>query len=133
MRWLVAVFVFGLGCRREAARVFGIEFAKFVVPCDREKLETRIDRELLIDRAIAGRALKRRDMDELRTSFVSTLCNSLDGSWRARFVRNRIDNGVPKPVIRLTSDAGVEYLELELDSRMVRSKSSTSSCSRAAS
>lgn len=125
---LLAVVVLGLGCKRgapeartlepptlEEAKQFATDFAKLLTPCDSERLEKVMDIDLMIDRMIAGRAIKRSELRDLRRGFVGTLCSSLDSTWTARHVHTREKAGVPKPLIRLTSDAGIEYLELELD------------------
>jgi predicted Zn-dependent protease len=133
MRALIVVFVGLMACKRgqpearklvtptaEEARVFGKELAKYIAPCDTAELDRRIDRDLLIERAVANRKVDDAFMRGFKSSFESVgtvLCRQLSQQQnvQASFLRLHMVNGVPRPLIRLLQDGALNYYELDLD------------------
>jgi tetratricopeptide (TPR) repeat protein len=100
----------------DEARAVATLVASALVPCSRAKLETLVDRELLVARAIAGQRIPAAVARQTRDGFLDPFCESLQSMTRADVVGVRLDAGSPTPVIRLlTGEERYEYLELVLD------------------
>jgi hypothetical protein len=99
------------------AETFGKEFAAKLAPCDAAAVDRMIDVDVLGSRAVAGQTA------EFETGFKrglgslgGKLCEQLTAQdAKVTYLRTQQEAGVPRPLLRLISDAGVNYYQLELD------------------
>lgn len=133
MRALMLVFVGLIACARsqpearklvsptaEEAEAFGQDFAKHISPCDAGELDRRMDRELLIRRAVSNRHVTDDFIRGFKSSFGgigTVLCRqlSVQQNVAASFLRVKTVGGAPRPLIRLLQDGALNYYELDLD------------------
>lgn len=103
----------------DEAKAFAAAFAAAISPCDAGKLDTLIDRETLLRRALQHSkvtgALKDGIARGLRTSSLGQLlCRGLGQDAHYALLRIKDDGGVPRPFFRLVASGAVNYHELEL-------------------
>lgn len=133
MRALILVFIGSIACSRsqpearkltpptaQAAETFGKDFAKYMSPCQADELDRRIDRELIIQRAVSNRYVTDADVKGFKRTFGGigpVLCRQLDAQSNvaANFLRIHTVGGAPRPLIRLLQDGALNYYELDLD------------------
>jgi tetratricopeptide (TPR) repeat protein len=105
----------------EEADAFGKEFAKKLSPCESSALDSMMDTELLIARAVAHRSLGRTEVKGLSRGLGSLgdrLCTELaQQGVKAKHLRTQVVDGTPRPLVRLVFDEGLNYYQLELDKR----------------
>lgn len=105
----------------EEAEAIGKEFAKHLAPCDAGELDRMIDMELILARAVAGRAMRQSDVKGISRGFGgigARFCMELtDPELTARYLRTQVIDGSPQPLIRIVFGVGVNYYQLELDKR----------------
>jgi hypothetical protein len=122
---LVALALFA--CKNPAARkvsppttqeaeAFAKDFAGKLSPCDTAAIDRLSDVDLMLSRAVAGRS--RLDMKEFKRgmgSLGTMLCRQFSADVNITYLRVQQQDGAPRPLIRLVSDKGVNYFQLELD------------------
>lgn len=107
------------------AEAFAKDFAKHVGPCNASELDRRIDAPLLFSRVFANRKIPDAEKDGFVRGFGSVgkvLCRELTGEARvdATFLRVRLVDGAPRPLLRLVTQGILTYVELELDKQAGR-------------
>lgn len=99
---------------------FGKQIAAALAPCDTAKLDQMIDTDFILSRAIAGRPIGDEELRGIKRglgTMGARLCRELAGQegQKVVFLRSQMIGGSPRPLLRLTSGAGVNYYQFELD------------------
>ena len=107
---------------KQEAEAFGREFVKHIAPCNATEIDARIDRDLLVGRALAKRVVSKREAEAFKRGLggIGTiLCRQLDTQQNvaASYLRSQQIDGAPRPLVRLLQDGALNYYELELDKR----------------
>lgn len=101
------------------ADAFGNEIAASMSPCDPAKLDQMIDTDFILSRAVAGRAIGDEELRGIKSGLGTMgqrLCRELgQAEHKVVFLRSQMIGGTPRPLLRLTSDLGVNYYQFELD------------------
>jgi len=130
-RSLLVACLFVLSCKQEAPPApaakpptpeesdqFGKRFASHMVPCKVGELDHDIDVDLLVDRAVAGRAISSADIRGFKRGLGSVgtmLCAQITPDTTYTYLRTQTIDGTPRPLFRMLGDDGVNYHSLELD------------------
>lgn len=128
--WWVLVLVLGVGCKPEQPPAPKVTpptvaeaeaFAKVLVwhlsPCNPVALDEHVDFGLLVARAVAGRKYSAPQVAQFRKEFNGQqMCRDLKDA-KFVYLRTQMIDGVPRPLLRGLSSAGVNYMQLEIDMR----------------
>jgi len=108
----------------EEADAFAKDFAAKLVPCDGASIDQLVDMDLMVSRALAGReGFDKAGFMRGLGSLGKIMCTQLQHlTVRVKYLRTQQYGGAPRPLIRLLSEAGLNYYELELDKQGTKTR-----------